>query len=139
MSETEPQKDHRAEYQPYDPTAVETRWYPFWLERGYFKGDADSKKPAFSIVLPPPNVTGSLHLGHALTATIQDILCRWKRMSGYNVLWLPGTDHAGIATQMVVEKELKATLKKTRHELGRAEFLKRVWTWKEKYGSRIGE
>src|SRR6185436_11463899 len=85
------------------------------------------------------NVTGSLHLGHALTATIQDILARWKRMSGYNVLWLPGTDHAGIATQMVVEREIKATEKKTRHELGRPEFLKRVWAWKERFGARIGE
>ncbi len=136
MAENEPQK---TPYVPYNPTAVEQRWYPFWLERGYFKGDPHSTKPAFSIVLPPPNVTGSLHLGHALTATIQDILCRWKRMSGFNVLWLPGTDHAGIATQMVVEKAIKATEKKTRHELGREEFLKRVWDWKEKYGKRIGE
>ncbi len=139
MNQPDPPKDHRAEYQAYDPTAVEKRWYPVWLEKGYFKGDPNSKKPAFSIVLPPPNITGSLHLGHALTATIQDILCRWKRMSGYNVLWLPGTDHAGIATQMVVEKDLKATEKKTRHELGRPEFLKRVWAWKEKFGKRIGE
>jgi valyl-tRNA synthetase len=123
----------------YDPTAVEQRWYPVWMERGYFKADPHSKKPAFSMALPPPNITGSLHLGHALTATIQDILCRWKRMSGYNVLWLPGTDHAGIATQMVVERELKATEKKTRHELGRPEFLKRVWAWKEKFGRQIGE
>ena len=84
-------------------------------------------------------MTGSLHLGHALTATIQDILIRWKRMSGFNALWLPGTDHAGIATQMVVEKELKKTEKKSRHDLGREEFLKRVWEWKEKYGARIGE
>ena len=95
MAESEPTK---TPYVPYNPTAVEQRWYPVWLERGYFKGDPHSNKPAFSIVLPPPNVTGSLHLGHALTATIQDILCRWKRMSGFNVLWLPGTDHAGIAT-----------------------------------------
>ena len=90
----------------YDPTDVEKRWYPVWQERGYFTADAAATKPAFSIILPPPNVTGSLHLGHALTATIQDVLCRWKRMSGYNVLWLPGTDHAGIATQLVVEREL---------------------------------
>ncbi len=123
----------------YEPTDVEPRWYPMWLEKGYFTADPASTKPAFCIVLPPPNVTGSLHLGHALTATIQDILSRWKRMSGFNVLWLPGTDHAGIATQMVVERELKKTEGKSRHELGREEFLKRVWAWKEKYGARIGE
>ena len=123
----------------YDPTEVESRWYPVWNERGYFTAAPTSDKPPFSIVLPPPNVTGSLHLGHALPATIQDILSRWKRMSGFNVLWLPGTDHAGIATQMVVERELKKTEKKSRHDLGREEFLKRVWIWKEKYGARIGE
>ncbi|MBF5045640.1 valine--tRNA ligase [Aggregicoccus sp. 17bor-14] len=123
----------------YEPTEVEARWYAFWLEKNYFRAEATSTKPPFSIVLPPPNVTGSLHLGHALTATIQDILIRWKRMSGFNALWLPGTDHAGIATQMVVEKELKRTEKKSRHDLGRAEFLKRVWEWKDKYGKRIGE
>ncbi len=122
----------------YDPTEVEKRWYPFWMEKGYFRADADSTKPAFCIVLPPPNVTGSLHLGHALTATVQDVLCRWKRMSGFNVLWLPGTDHAGIATQMVVERELeKEGLK--RREMGREAFVKRVWEWKEQYGARIGE
>jgi valyl-tRNA synthetase len=114
----------------YNPTAVEKRWYPFWQEKGYFRADPDSTKPPFCIVLPPPNVTGSLHLGHALTATVQDVLCRWKRMSGYNVLWLPGTDHAGIATQMVVERELeKEGLK--RREMGREAFVKRVWEWKE--------
>ncbi|GMU61557.1 MAG: valine--tRNA ligase [Myxococcaceae bacterium] len=129
----------KAEYEPYDPTAVEARWYPIWNERGYFTADPKSTKPSYCIVLPPPNVTGSLHLGHALTATIQDILIRWKRMSGFNCLWLPGTDHAGIATQMVVERELMRTEKKTRHDLGREEFLKRVWAWKEQYGKRIGE
>src|SRR5262245_11501001 len=108
------------------------------MEKGYFRADADSTKPAFSIVLPPPNVTGSLHLGHALTATVQDVLSRWKRMSGFNVLWLPGTDHAGIATQMVVERELEKEGKK-RRELGREAFVKRVWEWKEQYGARIGE
>ncbi len=119
---------------------VEARWYRLWVERGYFHGDEkDHARPAFSIVLPPPNVTGSLHLGHALTATLQDVLIRWKKMSGYNTLWLPGTDHAGIATQMIVEKELKKTEKLSRHDLGREEFLRRVWAWKEKYGSRIGE
>ncbi|WP_338865579.1 valine--tRNA ligase [Myxococcus stipitatus] len=123
----------------YEPTEVEARRYAFWLERGYFRAEATSDKPAFSIVLPPPNVTGSLHIGHALTATIQDILTRWKRMSGFNALWLPGTDHAGIATQMVVEKELKKAEGKSRHDLGREAFLERVWTWKGKYGARIGE
>jgi valyl-tRNA synthetase len=124
----------------YDHRDVEARWYRTWKERGYFRADErDRSRPAFSIVLPPPNVTGSLHLGHALTATLQDVLTRWKRMSGFNALWLPGTDHAGIATQMIVEKELRKTEKTSRHDLGRAEFLKRVWSWKEKYGSRIGE
>ncbi|MFT3708137.1 MAG: valine--tRNA ligase [Archangium sp.] len=123
----------------WEPGPVEDKWSALWNERGYFKGDASSTKPAFSIVLPPPNVTGSLHLGHALTATIQDILIRWKRMSGFNALWLPGTDHAGIATQMMVERELLKTEKKSRHDYGREEFLKRVWAWKEKYGARIGE
>jgi valyl-tRNA synthetase len=124
----------------YEHKDVEARWYKLWTDRGYFHGDeTDVRRPHFSIVLPPPNVTGSLHLGHALTATLQDVLIRWKKMSGFNTLWLPGTDHAGIATQMIVEKELKRTEKKSRHDLGRAEFLKRVWAWKEKYGSRIGE
>ncbi len=124
----------------YEHRDVEARWYRFWLERGYFHGDEkDRRRPPFSIVLPPPNVTGSLHLGHALTATLQDVLIRWKRMSGFNTLWLPGTDHAGIATQMIVEKEIKRTEKKSRHDLGREEFLRRVWVWKEAYGSRIGE
>ncbi len=124
----------------YEHREVEARWYPFWVQRGYFHGDEkDRTRPPFSIVLPPPNVTGSLHLGHALTATLQDVLIRWKKMSGFNTLWLPGTDHAGIATQMIVEKELKKTEKKSRHDLGREEFLRRVWAWKEKYGSRIGE
>jgi valyl-tRNA synthetase len=137
QSDTEMQAELPKAYEHRD---VEPRWYRFWVERGYFHADAnDRSRPAFSIVLPPPNVTGSLHLGHALTATLQDILCRWKRMSGFNVLWLPGTDHAGIATQMVVEKEIQRTEKKSRHDLGRAEFLRRVWAWKEKYGSRIGE
>jgi valyl-tRNA synthetase len=124
----------------YEHAEVEPRWYAFWLERGYFHADEkDRARPAFSIVLPPPNVTGSLHLGHALTATLQDVLIRWKRMSGFNTLWLPGTDHAGIATQMIVEKELKKTEKRSRHDLGREEFLARVWAWKQRFGSRIGE
>jgi valyl-tRNA synthetase len=124
----------------YSHREVEARWYRFWRERGYFHGDEnDHTRPPFSIVLPPPNVTGSLHLGHALTATLQDVLIRWKRMSGFNTLWLPGTDHAGIATQMIVEKEIIKTEQRTRHDLGREEFLRRVWAWKERFGSRIGE
>ncbi|MCA2979742.1 MAG: valine--tRNA ligase, partial [Myxococcaceae bacterium] len=123
----------------YEPTEVEARWSKQWLDAGLFTADPDSKKPPFCIVLPPPNVTGSLHLGHALTATIQDILTRYKRMSGFNCLWLPGTDHAGIATQMVVEKELMRAEKKTRHDLGRDAFLERVWAWKKQYGERIGQ
>jgi valyl-tRNA synthetase len=124
----------------YQHQEVEARWYRAWMESGRFRADADDRsRPPFCIVLPPPNVTGSLHLGHALTATLQDVLCRWKRMSGFNVLWLPGTDHAGIATQMIVEKDLQQTEGKSRHDLGRAAFLERVWAWKEKYGSRIGE
>ncbi len=124
----------------YAHREVEARWYDFWRKRGYFHGDEhDQARPPFSIVLPPPNVTGSLHLGHALTATLQDVLIRWKRMSGFNTLWLPGTDHAGIATQMIVEKEIVKTEGKNRHDLGREEFLRRVWAWKERFGSRIGE
>jgi valyl-tRNA synthetase len=123
----------------YDPSEVESHWYSFWKEKGYFHADEHSRKPPYCIVLPPPNVTGSLHLGHALTATLQDLLIRWKRMSGFNALWLPGTDHAGIATQMVVEREIKAAEHKSRHDLGREEFVRRVWQWKEKYGRRITE
>jgi valyl-tRNA synthetase len=135
------QRDTPAELpKAYEHQHVEARWYRAWVERDRFRADADDhSRPPFCIVLPPPNVTGSLHLGHALTATLQDVLCRWKRMSGFNVLWLPGTDHAGIATQMIVEKELQRTEGKSRHDLGRAAFLERVWAWKEKYGSRIGE
>jgi valyl-tRNA synthetase len=122
----------------YNPKEVETKNYDFWLKNNFFKAEDVSTKPPFSIVIPPPNVTGSLHLGHALNHTIQDVLTRWKRMSGFNALWLPGTDHAGIATQMVVEKELlKQNIK--RKDLSREKFLEKVWEWKEKYGSRILE
>ncbi len=120
----------------YDPKPIEDKWYAEWLEDGVFRADPKSEKPPFSIVIPPPNVTGSLHLGHALDNTLQDILCRTKRMQGYNVLWMPGTDHAGIATQNVVERALRAE-GKTRQELGREAFVERVWAWKEEYGSRI--
>ncbi len=120
----------------YDPKDVEEKWYQFWLEKGYFHADVDSPKRPFSIVIPPPNVTGSLHMGHALNNTLQDILVRWRRMQGYNCLWLPGTDHAGIATQNVVEREL-AKEGLSRQQLGREEFIKRVWQWKERYGGVI--
>ena len=123
----------------YEPQQVEPRWAAFWEERGLFHAQDQSDKPAFSIVLPPPNVTGVLHIGHALTATLQDILIRWKRMSGFNACWIPGIDHAGIATQMVVERELQRTEKKSRHDLGRDEFLKRVWAWKEASGGKIAQ
>lgn len=120
----------------YQPEEVERRWYKFWLEKGYFRGSIQTQKPPFSMVIPPPNVTGSLHMGHALNNTIQDILARYKRMDGYNVLWLPGTDHAGIATQNVVEKML-AKEGVSRHHLGRKKFIERVWKWKEESGSTI--
>jgi len=120
----------------YNPKTVEEKWSNYWLEKGLFKADADSKKPPFSMVIPPPNVTGSLHMGHALNNTLQDILARYKRMQGFDVLWLPGTDHAGIATQNVVEKKLHAE-KLDRHKLGREKFIERVWQWKEESGGAI--
>ena len=122
----------------YSPQEVEAKMYKFWEENGYFKSEDLSTKPPFSIILPPPNVTGSLHLGHALDHTIQDVLVRWKRMSGFNAMWLPGTDHAGIATQSVVEKTL-AKDNLTRQELGREVFVEKVWEWKHTYGNRIIE
>src|SRR3954464_7157170 len=121
----------------YEPAKVEAHWAAWWEQQGFFRSADASDKPPFSIVQPPPNVTGSLHIGHALTATMQDVLARWKRMSGYNVCWLPGIDHAGIATQMVVERELQRKEKKSRHDLGREAFLERVWAWKEQSGGRI--
>jgi valyl-tRNA synthetase len=120
----------------YDPSAVEPRWYAVWEERGYFRADAASPRKPFSIVIPPPNVTGSLHWGHALNNTLQDILVRMKRMDGFNTLWLPGTDHAGIATQVVVERQLAAE-GTTRQDLGREAFVARVWKWKEESGGTI--
>ncbi len=120
----------------YEPHDVEKRWYAEWESKGYFHAAATSDKKAYSIVIPPPNVTGALHMGHALNNTLQDILCRWKRMQGYNVLWMPGTDHAGIATQNVVERQLAAE-GKDRHELGREEFIERVWKWKAESGGQI--
>ncbi|HXT10749.1 MAG TPA: valine--tRNA ligase [Candidatus Angelobacter sp.] len=121
----------------YEPQAVEDKWYQFWQQNSCFTANAKSIKPPFSIVIPPPNVTGMLHMGHVLNNTIQDILSRKARMSGKEVLWLPGTDHAGIATQVQVEKALKKEERKTKYDLGREEFLKRVWAWKEKHGGII--
>ena len=123
----------------YDPSTVEKRIYDMWQTGGYFKGVIDPDKKPFSIVMPPPNVTGQLHMGHALDSTLQDILTRYKRMQGYAALWLPGTDHAGIATQIKVEQELREKEGLTRYDLGREKFLERVWDWKNKYGDRIVE
>ena len=123
----------------YEPAAVEPKWYARWDEAGCFRADAHSPKPAFSIVIPPPNVTGILTLGHVLNNTIQDILARRARMQGFEVLWLPGTDHAGVGTQTAVEKHLRKTEKKTRHDLGREEFLRRVLDWQDKHGGIIIE
>ena len=120
----------------YEPAQVEKKWYSTWEQRGDFHADENSTKPHYSIVIPPPNVTGVLHMGHALNNTLQDILCRWKRMSGYEVLWMPGTDHAGIATQNVVEKQLAAE-NMDRHDLGREAFVERVWKWREESGGQI--
>src|SRR5437868_4250737 len=123
----------------YDPKMVEPKWYQRWLDAEAFRADANSNKPAFSIVIPPPNVTGVLTLGHVLNNTIQDILTRRARMVGYEALWLPGTDHAGIGTQTAVEKWLRNNEGVTRHDLGREEFLRRVLEWQEKHGGIIIE
>src|SRR5215475_10154270 len=120
----------------YDPGRVESHWYRVWEERGLFHADAASPKKPYCIVIPPPNVTGSLHWGHALNNTLQDILIRYKRMDGFNALWLPGTDHAGIATQVKVEQQL-AQEGKTKEDLGREAFVARVWQWKEESGGTI--
>ena len=121
----------------YDPQDAQRRWYDFWLEKGYFHADPAGSKPPYTIVIPPPNVTGALHLGHALNNTLQDILIRWRRMQGYDTLWMPGTDHAGIATQAVVERRLLEEEKKTRHDLGREALVARIWAWKDEYEARI--
>ena len=120
----------------YQPERAEKKWYEFWLSSGLFTADPDDAAEPFTIVIPPPNVTGTLHMGHALNATLQDILIRWKRMSGYNVLWIPGMDHAGIATQNVVERQI-ASEGIDRHALGREKFIERIWAWKAEYGGRI--
>lgn len=122
----------------YEPGKVEEKWYKHWLDGGYFHAEVDKSRKPFCIVIPPPNITGYLHLGHALDNTLQDILIRWRRMQGFNALWLPGTDHAGIATQVKVEEKL-AEEGLSKHDLGREAFLERVWDWKEQYGGRIIE
>lgn len=121
----------------YEPQDAQKRWLQFWDERGYFHARPDPARKPFSIVIPPPNVTGALHMGHALNNTLQDVLIRWRRMQGCNTLWMPGTDHAGIATQAVVENRIRKDEKKTRHDLGRAELVKRIWEWKDQYEKRI--
>ena len=120
----------------YDPKLFEKKWYEFWETSGFFHAEVEKDKKPFSIVIPPPNVTGQLHMGHAMDNTLQDILIRWRRMQGYNTLWMPGCDHAGIATQAKVEESLREE-GLSRYDLGREKFLERVWAWKEKYGSRI--
>ena len=120
----------------YDPQNIETKWYKFWLEKGYFTPKKDEDGPKFSIVIPPPNITGKIHMGHALNITLQDILVRFKRMNGYNTLWIPGEDHAGIATQTAVEKFLEKKGQK-REELGREKFLEIVWDWANTYRETI--
>jgi valyl-tRNA synthetase len=120
----------------YEPKAVESRWYPEWEKSGYFTANPASGRPSFAIMIPPPNVTGSLHIGHAFTLTLQDVIVRWKRMSGFDVLWLPGLDHAGIATQVVVTRELEKEGKR-KEDLGREAFEKRIWEWKAKSGGQI--
>jgi valyl-tRNA synthetase len=121
----------------YDAKSTDSKWYQFWDEKGYFKADPHSSKPPYCIVIPPPNVTGVLHMGHALVNTLQDILIRWKRMLGFEALWVPGTDHAGIATQTVVERHLIQTEGKKRKDYSREDFLKHVWAWKEKSETSI--
>ena len=121
----------------YDHAAARDRWYRFWEEGGYFHSRPDPRRKPYTIVIPPPNVTGALHLGHALNNLLQDILIRQKRMQGYETLWLPGTDHAGIATQAVVERRLLEEENTTRHDLGRKGLVEKIWAWKEEYESRI--
>jgi valyl-tRNA synthetase len=121
----------------YEPKEIESKWYPVWEDRGYFTAESKSEKPSFCISIPPPNVTGYLHMGHALQHTLMDTLTRWRRMQGYNALWLPGTDHAGISTQIVVERRLWEKEKLTKYDLGREEFERRIWEWKEHAGGTI--
>ena len=126
-----------SKHEPYEPQHIESRWYTYWEEQGYFKATRNTDKKPHVIVMPPPNVTGRLHMGHALQDTIQDALTRMRRMQGYEALWMPGKDHAGIATQNVVERTLKKEEKKNRHDLGREAFVEKVWEWVKEYGDII--
>ena len=126
-----------SKHEPYNPQNIETRWYSYWEENGFFNAKRDEKKKPHVIMMPPPNVTGRLHMGHALQDTIQDALTRMRRMQGYESLWMAGKDHAGIATQNVVERTLKKEEKKNRHDLGREKFVERVWEWVDEYGGII--
>src|SRR6266481_1008205 len=121
----------------YDPREAQQRWLQFWDERNYFHSRPDANRKPYCIVIPPPNVTGALHMGHTLNNTLQDVLIRFHRAQGYETLWMPGTDHAGIATQAVVERRVRDEEGKTRHELGREELVGRIWQWKDQYESRI--
>src|SRR5437660_1970165 len=121
----------------YDPKTAQAQWLQFWEERGYGHSEPDPNRTPYTIVIPPPNVTGALHMGHALNDTLQDVLIRFHRMQGDNTLWMPGTDHAGIATQAVVERRVREEDGKTRHQLGREELVKRIWQWKDQYEARI--
>src|ERR1700742_4580539 len=121
----------------YEPTEVEARWIRFWIENGFFHADENSPRVQYAITLPPPNVTGSLHIGHALGSTMQDILIRWRRMRGDNAMWMPGVDHASIAVHVLIEKDLKRSENRTRIGLGREEFMRRAWAWKERSAGRI--
>jgi len=120
----------------YEPKQIEKKWQRYWEEKDYFSPSLDREKAAFSMAMPPANITGALHIGHALNNTIQDIMARFKRMQGYDVFWVPGIDHAGIATQNVVERSL-AREGLSRQQLGKEEFCRRIWKWKEKYGEKI--
>src|SRR5438067_5770581 len=121
----------------YEPKEAQQRWLDFWDERGYFHSRPHPARKPYCIVIPPPNVTGALHMGHALNNTLQDVLIRWRRMQGFNALYMPGTDHAGIATQAVVERRVFEEEKKTRHDLGRETLVQRIWQWKDQYEARI--
>src|SRR5947209_7027773 len=121
----------------YDPQDAQQRWLRFWDEKGHFHSEPDPGRQPYTIVIPPPNVTGALHMGHALNNTLQDVLIRWRRMQGYNAEWMPGTDHAGIATQAVVERRIYEQEKKTRRDLGRDKLVKSIWAWKDRYEKRI--
>ena len=123
--------------QTYDPAAIEDGIYARWLEAGAFRAAPDGRSDRYVVMMPLPNVTGALHLGHAMDNVMQDLLVRWHRMRGDNTLWMAGTDHAGIATQSVVEKRLKEIEGKSRHDLGREELVKRIWAWKDQYQARI--